>query len=155
MARVEKTVFVSYHRKDICCAWADRRLPTEAGREKAARGADANIYPWASAEPNNNLPNYNGVVGDTTEVGKYPEGISPYGALDMAGNVWEWVEDWYVAYPGNTVSDSDYGTKYKALRGGSWDNFNPNILRSANRDRLHPSDSVINLGFRCAMSASE
>jgi len=70
-------------------------LPTEAQWEKAAWGTDGRVYPWGNAKPNDKFCNFNGNVGDTTSVDKYPKGASPYGCLDMAGNVCEWVADWY------------------------------------------------------------
>jgi len=88
-------VYVQYYNAVNYCSWVNRRLPTEAEWEKAARGESAFIYPWGDDSPNNDLLNYSGIVGGTTEVSRYPDGASPYGALDMGGNVLEWIKDLY------------------------------------------------------------
>ncbi|HMD81240.1 MAG TPA: formylglycine-generating enzyme family protein, partial [Anaerolineales bacterium] len=150
-------VYVSWNNAKAYCEWADRRLPTEAEWEKAARGENAFTYPWGNDAPNNNLLNYNIAVGDRTDVGKYPDGASPYGALDMAGNVWEWVADWFDANyyatlgeiarnPQGPISGQD-----RVVRGGSWYDGDY-YVRSALRSRNDPAYSDSGIGLRCSRS---
>jgi eukaryotic-like serine/threonine-protein kinase len=154
-------VYVSWDQAVEYCTWAERRLPTEAEWEKAASWDAKNqtkyVYPWGNDSPNNNLLNYNNAVGDTTDVGKYSDGASPYGALDMAGNVWEWVNDWYSeTYDPSSPTDNPSGPdsgQSRVLRGGAWDLINYEV-RSARRLWGNPTYTDLNLGFRCAMSAS-
>lgn len=148
-------IFVDWNMAKTYCEWAGRRLPTESEWEKAARGTDAFNYPWGNAMPDKNLLNYNDVMGDTTEVGAYPDGASPYGALDMAGNVWEWVNDWFASdyYQNSPISNptGPASGQMHVLRGGSW-NVADDIVRSTYRGR-HPSEPNLGIGFRCAANA--
>ncbi len=148
-------VHVNWNDAAAYCAWAGKRLPTEAEWEYAAKGADGRRYPWGDTAANTGLLNYDFKVGDTTEAGHYPDGASPFNVLDMAGNVYEWVADWYGnRYYTDSPAENPAGPStgvYRILRGGSW-NVNSYAARSADRFRLTPDSSFAHIGFRCAQS---
>ena len=151
-------VGVSWNDADAYCKWLSRKtgmtfkLPTEAQWEKAARGVDGRKYPWGNSDPTENLVNFNNNIGKISSVGSFPQGTSPYGALDMAGNIWEWCRDWYKDdYYKNSIKKKNpigpvIGTN-RVLRGGSWFD-DARILCCANRNYGPPAYRAVNFGFR-------
>lgn len=150
-------VHVDWNQATAYCAWAERRLPTEAEWEKVARGTNGRTYPWGEGIDCDKANYTDSCVGDTSPVKSYPNGVSPYGAYDMAGNVWEWVSSLYQPYPYNENDGRENlsSSGDRVLRGGSWD-YIDKFVRSASRYDYHPDYFngffYVSVGFRCARS---
>jgi len=146
---------VTWQQANEYALWAGGRLPTEAEWEKAARGSDEHIYPWGNEITDEDQLNYNFSKGDTMPVGAYPQGASPFGVLDMAGNVEEWVDDWYAAdYYASSPEENPAGPEEgssKVFRGGSYFS-NRQDVRSTAREKALPNSNFPSLGFRVVIA---
>jgi formylglycine-generating enzyme required for sulfatase activity len=157
--------YVNWSQADAYCAWAGRHLPTEAEWEKAARGTEGLIYPWGNSFDGTRAnycdincfndwkdPNFDDGYSDTSPVGDYPEGASPYGVLDMAGNIYEWVADWYGPYS-RTEQINPKGPAFgqeHIIRGGAWGDDQAHIRTAVRSHIVYPDFWVNFVGFRCA-----
>ena len=153
-------VFVDWEEADAYCRWAGKRLPTEGEWEKAARGPDGWIYPWGVFFDTRRA-NIGGLHADLKPVGSFPLGGSPYGAMDMIGNAWEWTAEEYLPYPGASFASQYYGRAFRVVRGNSFagiGHFPPADQalvraaqsRAAYRMFFAPNIALRDIGFRCA-----
>jgi formylglycine-generating enzyme required for sulfatase activity len=161
-------VCVAWQAASAYCRWAGGRLPTEAEWEYVARGPDALVYPWGNPfdgtrlnscdvncpHQDHRITEYDDGYARTAPVGSYPDGASWCGALDMAGNAWEWVADWHGRYPllrQRNPTGPQRGSE-RLIRGGSWFDWNEyGFLRADNRHPFEPRAAHDMIGFRCVV----
>jgi formylglycine-generating enzyme required for sulfatase activity len=142
-------VKVSWNDAQAYCEWAGKRLPAESEWEKAARGTDQLTYPWGDEWDAGKVNSKDSGLRGPVTVGSFPQGASPYGAMDMAGNVWEWTASWYEGYPQTTFNSNYFGETFKVLRGGGWFSDQSQV-RTTQRNANAPDAANDDIGFRCA-----
>jgi formylglycine-generating enzyme required for sulfatase activity len=147
-------VGVRWDQAENYCNFVGGTLPTEAQWEKTARGPDGNIYPWGHNKPGCERLNFNDCLGEISAVLDYPQGASPYGVLDMAGNIFEWVADWYQEdYYADSPADNSMGPEFGEVRSirGSTFRTKPDQIEPSLRYFLEPDEYRLDLGFRCVV----
>ena len=152
-------VFVSWYDAVAYCGWIKKRLPTEAEWEQAARGTEGLEYPWGAEFDPARANTGSSDTNDSSPVGQFSGGRSPFGVEDMIGNAAEWVDAWFLPYPGNPqLRGPLYGQRFKVIRGGSWGGSGGHyamaiFYRAAHRLFGEPTERLPDTGFRCAQSA--
>ncbi len=155
-------LYVTWEEAQAFCRHQDKRLPSEAEWEKAARGTAGKIFPWGDQNPSDTIAVFGAYhvheIPLVANVDSFPEGKSQWGVYHLAGNIAEWVNDWlgpdyYPIMPKRNPPGPKAG-RYKSVRGGSWKSL-PVMLRAATRGGAYPEERSPNIGFRCARSAGE